>query len=406
MSSKIKSPLNKSNRIYIAGHTGMVGSAIHRRLKSDGHKNIITRTHTELDLTDQQAVRNFFNNEKIDYIILAAAKVGGIHANNTYRAEFIYQNLMIQNNVIHEAYKVGIQRLLFLGSSCIYPRHAPQPMKEEYLLTDPLEPTNEAYAIAKIAGIKLCESYNCQYGTKYRSVMPTNLYGPNDNYDLVSSHLMAALIRKFHLAKLAQKGDWGAIKNDETHFGPIPDDVLANLIAIAKSYGSSIPNSLNSLPAFNLELTVGAKAPLLLWGTGTPSREFLHVDDMADACLFIMNLSDDEYKKELSLSEPLNSPETKDIYSRSTNNDEIRPDKSLSFFNIGCGLDNTIKEYADIVSQIIGYNGKISFDSLKPDGMPKKLLDVSKLKRIGWEAQISLSAGIKKTYDQYLSSSI
>ena len=228
--------MKKETKIYIAGHTGMVGSAIFRRLKSEGYTNLITRTHSQLDLTNQQAVHDFFQSETIDYVALAAAKVGGIHANNTYPADFIYNNIMIEANIIHEAYKAGIERLLFLGSSCIYPKHAPQPMKEEYLLTGQLEPTNEPYAIAKITGIKLCESYNRQYGTKYRSVMPTNLYGPNDNYDLNNSHVLPALVRKFHLAKLATHGDWDRIEKDESRYGPIPGDITANLIAIAQSH--------------------------------------------------------------------------------------------------------------------------------------------------------------------------
>ena len=228
--------MKKDTKIYIAGHTGMVGSAISRRLKSEGYTNLITRTHSQLDLTNQQAVHDFFQSETIDYVVLAAAKVGGIHANNTYPADFIYNNIMIEANIIHEAYKAGIERLLFLGSSCIYPKHAPQPMKEEYLLTGQLEPTNESYAIAKITGIKLCESYNRQYGTKYRSVMPTNLYGPNDNYDLNNSHVLPALVRKFHLAKLATHGDWDRIEKDESRYGPIPGDITANLIAIAQSH--------------------------------------------------------------------------------------------------------------------------------------------------------------------------
>lgn len=363
----------------------MVGSAILRRLKSEGYTNIITRTHAELDLIDQAVVRDFFKNEKIDYIVLAAAKVGGIHANNTYRADFIYENLIVQANVIHEAHRAGIQRLLFLGSSCIYPRHAPQPMKEEYLLTGLLEPTNEPYAIAKIAGIKLCESYNRQYGTKYRSVMPTNLYGPNDSYNLENSHLMAALIRKFHLAKLATEGNWGGIQKDESHYGSIPMDIKKALCLD---------------PLTNQPINNSLPPKVVLWGTGTPCREFLHVNDMADACVFVMGLSDDQYQKGLSspiTSEPMNlSPD---------NSEPLNPEPMNlcpSFYNIGSGKDHTIKKLAEITSKVIGFKGEIAFDSTKPDGMPQKLLDVSRLNRLGWKQKISLSEGIKEAYKHYL----
>lgn len=388
-----KSPLTKESRIYIAGHRGMVGSAIRRHLQSEGYKNNITRTHAELDLTNQQAVRAFFQSESIEYIVLAAAKVGGIMANNTHRAEFIYQNLMIQNNVIHEAYKAGIQRLLFLGSSCIYPRHAPQPMKEEYLLTGPLEPTNEPYAIAKIAGIKMCESYNRQYGTKYRSVMPTNLYGPNDNYDLETSHLMAALIRKIHLAKLAQQGDWEGIQKDQSKYGQIPEDVLANLAAISQDAGHSLTEPFISILSSDFcSPSSGEQTPIVLWGTGSPLREFIHVDDMAEACVFIMNLSDNEYEKGLA------SIELSEF-------DFVHSTMFLvpCFYNLGIGEDFSIKQYANMVAQVVGYNGLIDFDVSKPDGMPQKLLDVTRLNNLGWQAKISIYEGIKRTYKFYVS---
>lgn len=305
-------------RIYVAGHRGMVGSAIVRQLHAQGHENIITRTHAELDLTEQDAVARFMRDEKPDTIILAAAKVGGIHANNTYPADFIYQNLMMECNVIHQAFKAGIQSLLFLGSSCIYPRMAPQPMPESALLTSTLEPTNEPYAIAKIAGIKLCESYNRQHGTNYRSVMPTNLYGPNDNFHPENSHVMPALIRRFHEAKINQ----------------IPEVVI--------------------------------------WGTGTPRREFLHVDDMAAASLFVLGLPDDIYRAN---TEPM-----------------------LSHINVGSGFDISIAELAQLVADTVGYKGALRYDTSKPDGTPRKLMDVSRLQAMGWKATIDLAHGIAETY--------
>ena len=301
--------------IYVAGHRGMVGSALVRRLQSKGYSRIVTRTRQELDLLDQKSVADFLRTEKPDYIFLAAAKVGGIQANNTFRADFIYQNLQIQNNLIYGALEAGIRDLCFLGSSCIYPRDCPQPIREEYLLTGPLEPTNEPYAIAKIAGIKLCESCNRQYGTRFVSVMPTNLYGLGDNYDLANSHVLPALIRKAHEAKLN-----------------------------------------------------GAKE-FVVWGTGTPKREFLYVDDMSDACVFLM---------EEGISDGL--------------------------YNVGSGLDLTIGELAEVITGIVGFKGRITFDSTKPDGTPRKLLDVSRMNGLGWRAQTSLRDGIEKTYAAYCAS--
>ena len=400
--------MNKTSTIYIAGHTGMVGSAILRRLKSEGYENIITRSHKELDLIEQQQVRNFFRKEKIDYVVLAAAKVGGIYANSTYRGEFIYDNLAIQNNVIHEAYRAGVQRLLFLGSSCIYPRLTPQPMKEDYLLTGPLEPTNEPYAIAKIAGIKLCEAYNHQYGTKYRSVMPTNLYGPNDSYDLENSHVMAALIRKFHLAKLSQNGDWQGILKDQSRYGTIPDDVMSNLDAICETAGylpRQIQNNVErsefdqgQVPsAFSLQPSVSRVKPLvLLWGTGTARREFLHVEDMADACVFLMKLPDETYQMGLQ-SEVPNSKSTSILGLSQDDNGHVP-----SFYNIGTGEDHTIKVFSEIVSKIVGFKGEIAFDPSRPDGVPQKQLDVSRLNRLGWKPKVPLSEGIRRTYEDYL----
>lgn len=309
---------NLEKRIYVAGHRGMVGSAIVRALKGRGHVNIITRTHAELDLTDQAQVRDFFAKEKIDEVYLAAAKVGGIHANNTYPAEFIYQNLMIESNIIHQAWAHGVTKLLFLGSSCIYPRLATQPITEEALLTGLLEPTNEPYAIAKIAGIKLCESYNRQYGTDFRSVMPTNLYGPGDNYHPVNSHVLPALIRRFHEAK--------------------------------QNKDSSVA----------------------IWGTGTPRREFLYVDDMADASIYVMQLDPAVYQ---ASTEPM-----------------------LSHINVGVGDDVTIREAAEIVRRVVGFDGDIEFDTNKPDGTPRKLMDSGKLAKLGWKPKTSLADGIARTY--------
>jgi GDP-L-fucose synthase len=304
--------MNKDSKIYVAGHTGLVGSAIYRKLKSEGYTNIITKTHKELDLTNQAKTQEFFENEKPEYVFLAAAKVGGIQANNTYPADFAYVNLMIESNVIKASYDYGVKKLLLLGSSCIYPKLSSQPIKEEYLLTGPLEPTNEAYAIAKIAGLKMCQYFNRQYGTNFISVMPTNLYGPNDNFDLETSHVLPALIRKFHEAKI------------------------------------------NNSPYVEV------------WGTGTPKREFLHVDDLADAVIYLMN-----------------------------NYDENEP------INIGTGEDISINELAELIKEIVGYEGEIRFDTTKPDGTPRKLLDVSRLHSTGWKHKIDLREGIKQTYEWY-----
>ncbi len=308
--------VTRAARIFVAGHRGMVGSAIVRRLRRGGYDNLLLRGRDELDLTDQAAVERFFATERPDYVFIAAAKVGGIQANNTFRAEFLYQNLMIESNVIHAAWRAGVERLLFLGSSCIYPRDCPQPIREEYLLTGPLEPTNEPYAIAKIAGIKLCESYNRQYGTRYVSAMPTNLYGPNDNYDLASSHVLPALIRKAHEAKA--RGD----------------------------------------------------SELVVWGSGRPLREFLYVDDMADACVFLM---------ESGISEGL--------------------------FNVGTGSDVSIRELAQTVMDVVGFQGRIVFDASKPDGTPRKLLDVGRLGELGWRAATGLREGIALAYRDFLNGS-
>ncbi len=316
--------MNFNDKIYIAGHRGLVGSAIVRQLELRGFTNLIMRTHKELDLTNQAQVQSFFTQESPDYVILAAAKVGGIHANNTYPADFIYQNMMIEANVINSAYENNVKRLLFLGSTCIYPRAVEQPMREDAILTDVLEPTNEPYALAKIAGIKLCESYNRQHGTDFRSVMPTNLYGINDNFHPENSHVIPALMQRFHQAK---------VNND-------PEVVV--------------------------------------WGTGNAMREFLYVDDMAQASLFVLELDEEAYK---------------------TNTQPM-----LSHINVGTGKDITIREMAETMKQVVGYEGRLTFDATKPDGAPRKLIDITRLKRMGWEYSIDIEDGLTKTYNWYLES--
>lgn len=368
--------LSPETRIYVAGHRGMVGSAIIQRLSAEGFSNIVTRSRAEVDLIEQHNVRDFFQNQSIEYVVLAAAKVGGIHANNTYPADFIYQNIMIEANVIAEAFRAGVKRLLFLGSSCIYPKDAPQPMQEEYLLTGRLEPTNEPYAIAKIAGLKLCEAYNRQYGTRYQSLMPTNLYGPNDSFDLENCHVLPALIRKFHLAKLAVQGDWESIQKDASHRGLIPDDFMMCLLAISKfhghdplqsGYGPLSPPVSNTLP----------EPGVMLWGSGRPRREFLHVDDFADACFFVMRRHDDAFEA------PVGGGRT-------------------PMLNIGTGEDQTIRELADQVAKVVGYTGDILWDPSKPDGVQQKLLEVSRINTLGWRPAIPLREGIKHTYSWYV----
>jgi len=344
--------MEKDSKIYIAGHRGLVGSAIARSLKALGYTNLILRTSQELDLKRQAEVEAFFARERPEYVFMAAARVGGILANNTYPADFIYDNIAIQTNLIHASYINGVKKLLFLGSSCIYPRHCPQPMKEEYLLTGPLEPTNEPYAVAKIAGIKMCQSYNRQYGTNFMSVMPTNLYGPNDNFNLETSHVLPALIRKFYLARLTLEKDREGLARDEAQYGPIPEDIKA-------APGIASPSRLTS------QVTV--------WGSGSPRREFLHVDDLADACVFIM---------------------------RHVNATAAAASDS-DIINIGCGQDLTIRELAELTREVVGFEGELVFDTTKPDGTPRKLLDVSKLKGLGWEPKIGLRDGIRRTYEWY-----
>ncbi|RZB32017.1 MAG: GDP-L-fucose synthase [Desulfobacteraceae bacterium Eth-SRB1] len=363
--------MKKNSSIYVAGHTGLVGSAIIRKLKAESFSNLITCGHAELDLTRQADVEAFFQEQKPEYVFLAAAKVGGILANDTFPADFIYSNIVIQTNIIHAAWRTGVKRLLFLGSSCIYPGECPQPMKEEYLLTGPLEPTNEPYAVAKIAGIKMCQSYNRQYGTNFISVMPTNLYGPNDNFNLETSHVLPAMIRKSHLAKLAAKGDWDGIIKDGQKFGAIPEDIMANLAAIAQYYGRLIPDSFKSFTSAS-DLSPG----ITMWGTGAPCREFLHVDDLADACVFIINLNEKVYRSLLAMDIP-------------------------ALINIGSGREISINELSLVIKNIVGFDGEIIFDDTRPDGMLKKLLDVSKITGLGWEPKISLKEGISSTYDSF-----
>ncbi len=347
--------MEKSSKIYVAGHRGMVGSSIVRALQSKGYSNIITRTHSELDLTRQTDVEILFQNENPEYVFLTAAKVGGILANNTYKADFIYENIMITANIINTAYKYGVKKLLNLGSSCIYPKFAPQPMSENCLLTNTMEPTNEPYAIAKISAIKLCRYYNEQYGTNFISAMPTNLYGPNDNYSLENSHVLPALIRKFHLAKLLQKKDYDLIKADFGKHGISheEDTEMMNrndIVKILDRYGIH-------------------DRYIVLWGSGSPYREFLHVDDLAKACIFLMQQYD-----------------AKDIN---------------ELINIGTGKDIQIKNLALMVREVVGFIGELRWDKSKPDGTPRKLLDVSKINQLGWEAKIELEDGIRRVYDNY-----
>ena len=361
--------MNKDDKIYIAGHGGLVGSAIVRQLKSRGFTNLVMHTHKELDLTNQAQVQNFFQQEKPDYVILAAAKVGGIHANNTYPADFIYQNIMIEANVINSAYENKVKRLLFLGSTCIYPKAVEQPMREDALLTNVLEPTNEPYALAKIAGIKLCESYNRQYGTDFRSVMPTNLYGEGDNFNLENSHVIPAIMRKIHLAKCLEQNDWKSITADTTKNpikGITKSSTEEEILAILAKQGIKKLNIQNS--KFNISVEI--------WGSGNQEREFLHVSDMAEASLFVLELSEEVYR--------------------------ANTQAMLSHINVGTGKDVTIKDIAEIIKQVVGYKGKLIFDTTKPDGAPKKLINVTRLKNMGWKYSVDLESGLKETYKWYL----
>jgi GDP-L-fucose synthase len=379
--------MEKDSKIYVAGHLGLAGSAILQKLQERGFSNLVYRTHQELDLTQQGSVEEFFLKESPDYVFLAAAKVGGIGANDSHPAEFIYDNLAIQTHVIQAAWRTRVKGLVFLGSSCIYPRDCPQPIREEYLLTGPLEPTNQSYAVAKIAGIVQCEAYNRQYGCRFLAVMPTNLYGNNDNYNLENSHVLAALIRKFHLARLAVKGGWDSIKMDEIRFGSIPDDFLSCLVSIAISNGHKPP------PFIEHRINVPDIPPAVgLWGTGRPRREFLDAGDLADACVFLMDLPSKRFQKLLFPSPALNNPEIDHKRYR------IHP---MPIINIGYGKDQTIHEMARQIAKIVGYKGDIVWDQTKPDGTPQKLLDASRMEALGWRPKISLEKGIKSAYQWY-----
>jgi len=360
--------MEKDAKIYVAGHRGLVGSAIVRKLRSEGYDNLILRTHSELDLTRQREVEEFFIKEKPEYVFLSAAKVGGILANNTYKADFIYNNMMIAFNIIHSSYKVKVKKLLFLGSSCIYPKNCPQPIKEDYLLTGSLEPTNEAYALAKISGLKMCDYYREQYGCDFISAMPTNLYGPNDNYNLETSHVLPAMIRKMHLAKCLEQNDLVTIREDlnkrpystkEKYSTEMSDNEIIKLL---QSFGININNS--KLKTNNSTFN---EVALTLWGSGSPYREFLHVDDLADSLLFLINNYSD-----------------------------------YGHINVGTGEDLTIKELAETVKKIVGFNGCINWDTSKLDGTPQKLLDVYKINKTGWKDKISLKDGIEKVYGSYV----
>ena len=355
--------MEKNAKIYVAGHRGLVGSAIWKNLQDKGYTNLVGRTHKELDLLDGTAVRNFFDEEQPEYVFLAAAFVGGIMANSIYRADFIYKNLQIQQNITGESFRHNVRKLLFLGSTCIYPRDAEQPMKEDVLLTSPLEYTNEPYAIAKIAGLKMCESFNLQYGTNYIAVMPTNLYGPNDNFDLERSHVLPAMIRKIHLAHCLKEGNWEAVRKDMNQRpveGVNGDSSKEDILAILKKYGIS-------------------ETEVTLWGTGTPLREFLWSEEMADASVFVMEHVDfkDTYKEG-----------SKDIRN--------------CHINIGTGKEITIRQLAERIVETVGYQGKLTFDSSKPDGTMRKLTDPSKLHSLGWHHKIEIEEGVQRMYEWYL----
>ena len=377
--------MRKVSKIYIAGHRGLVGSAIMKNLKARGYHHFVTRTHKELDLKDQRAVAAFFEKEKPEYVFLAAAKVGGIVANNTYRADFIYENLMIQNNVIHQSYVHGVKKLMFLGSTCIYPKNCPQPMKEEYLLTGELEYTNEPYALAKIAGIKMCESYNIQYNTNFIAVQPTNLYGPNDNFDLEKSHVLPALIRKIHLGKALENNDWKAIRKDldnlpiEGISGENAEDEILNVLFKYGISSSALRGGVRRTEGSNNNVQVE------IWGSGKPMREFLWSEDMADACVHLMENID--FKDIISSTVGI-STQTKEI--RNTH------------INIGTGKEISIKELAETIKKIVGFEGDLVFNASKPDGTMRKLTDSSKLESLGWKYKVELEEGIERMYAWYL----
>ncbi|HAQ20011.1 MAG TPA: GDP-L-fucose synthase [Prolixibacteraceae bacterium] len=396
------------SKIYIAGHLGLVGSALWKNLQSKGYHNLIGRSVEELDLMDTKAVNTFFAEEKPEYVILAAAKVGGIVANTIYRGQFIYENLMIQNNVIHAAYLNQVKKLLFLGSTCIYPREAPQPMPEDCLFTAPLEYTNEPYAIAKIAGIKLCESYNLQYGTNFISVMPTNLYGPNDNFDLEKSHVLPAILRKMYLGKCLEENNWDAIREDlnkrpiegiSGEFGNEEDAKMrmeeseTKILAILKKYGIQVTESANP-KSHPLQVSVE------IWGTGAPMREFLWSEEMADACIFLMENVD---FKDL-ITNKVNQPNNEQIAKlplASSNDDSIREIRN-THINIGTGKEISIHDLANLIKSKVGFKGSLVFNTSKPDGTMRKLTDPSRLHALGWHHQIEIKEGVEKLYQWYL----
>jgi GDP-L-fucose synthase len=380
--------MDRSSKIYVAGNTGLVGSAITKCLEQKGYNNLLLRTLAKLDLTDQIAVNTFFEKEQPEYVFLAAALVGGIMANNTLRADFIYQNIMIQSNVIHASWKYKVKKLLFLGSTCIYPKNAPQPLKEEYLLTSPLEFTNEPYAVAKISGLKMCESFNLQYNTNFISVMPSNLYGPGDNFNLETSHVLPALLRKIYLGKCLEEGNWTAIRKD-LNKNPVEkincDSEVKIILDILKKYGIQIINDsyVNSSDLNDIQSTL-KRVAVNVWGTGTPLREFMYSLDMAEACVFVMenvNISDI-----IKLNESVNQP-------------DYHPPH---FINIGTGEEISIKELALKIKKITGFKGEIIFDLSKPDGTMRKITDVSKLKKLGYIHKFDLDAGLAETYHNYL----
>lgn len=385
--------LSQQSKIYVAGHHGLVGSAIWNNLKARGYNNLVGKSHRELDLTDQVAVKAFFDEEQPEAVVLAAAFVGGIMANSLYRADFIMQNMKIQCNVISEAYAHGVKKLLFLGSTCIYPKNAPQPMKEDALLTSPLEYTNEEYAIAKIAGLKMCESYNLQYGTNYIAVMPTNLYGPNDNFHLENSHVMPAMIRKIYLAKLIHDGDWNAIRKD-----------------IDKRPVEGVTSERSNEDILNVLAKYGIHDNKVeLWGTGTPLREFLWSEDMADACVYLLlhvNFSDiigiEKYSSVFygtSASGVVDRNHSEGRGGAIPSLGEIRN----CHINIGTGKELTIRELSELIVRVVGFEGTVDFDATKPDGTPRKLIDVSKLHSLGWTHQVEIDEGVKRLYDWYRS---
>ena len=431
--------MNKSDKIYIAGHRGLVGSAILKSLKEKGYNNFVTRSRKELDLTNTTEVVHFFESEKPLYVFLAAAKVGGIVANNTYRGEFIYENLMIQNNVIHQAYLHHVKKLLFLGSTCIYPKNCPQPMKEEYLLADTLEYTNEPYAIAKIAGIKMCESYNIQYGTNFISVQPTNLYGPNDNFDLEKSHVLPALIRKIHLGKALENNDWETIRKDVTKL-PIEGvngvSSEEEILKVLEKYGIKLnSNSKPTVIASSVKKSheIAPNVQIEIWGSGKPMREFLWSEDMADACVYIMENNNFNDLVNLSAIKNNRHPEptviassVKQSHETSAQSNRYAEDVSMNesrkvdsvphqsidntpseirntHINIGTGKEISIKELAETIKQTVGFKGALYFNTEKPDGTLRKLTDTSKLHHLGWTHTVELIEGVQKMYDWYVS---